>query len=204
MSTNPSSTNTGMTNASGPIVSDHSHAASTECSVDTTIVGVADEIWSELVAASLPENPSSISSYYNDMIKDDDKSDFKLSYELTINEYVNIPLKLTWNLNVEYNKFSINMTSSEAPICLCHLTIFTAYKLKVFGEDTFGKVASRCKAAASVINYLLEQNRVFYSAISGRQCIPTRLQSLSDETFKAAIFDLVKCVVDTNLQCHYV
>jgi hypothetical protein len=88
MSTNPSSTNAGTTNASGPIVSDLSHAASTERSVDTTIVGVADEIWSELVAASLVENPSSISSYYNDMIKNDDKSDFKLPSELTINEYV--------------------------------------------------------------------------------------------------------------------
>jgi hypothetical protein len=32
--------------------------------------------------------------------------------------------------------------------------MFTAYKLKVFGEDAFGKVASRYKAAASVINYL--------------------------------------------------
>ena len=74
MGTSPSSTNAGTTNASGPIASDHSHAASTEHSVDTTIVGVADEIWSELVVALLVENPSSISSYYNDMIKNDDKS----------------------------------------------------------------------------------------------------------------------------------
>jgi hypothetical protein len=116
MSTNPSSTNAGTTNASGPIVSDHSHAASSECSVDTTIVGVADEIWFELVAALFVENPSSISSFYNYLIKNDDKSDFKLPSELTINEYVTIPPKLTWNLNVKYSKFSINMTSSEAPI----------------------------------------------------------------------------------------
>jgi hypothetical protein len=53
--------------------------------VNTTIVAVADEIWSELVAALLVENPSSISSCYNDMIKNDDKSDFKLPFELTIN-----------------------------------------------------------------------------------------------------------------------
>jgi hypothetical protein len=91
MGTSPSSTNAGTTNASGPIASDHSHAASTEHSVDTTIVGVADEIWSELVVALLVENPSSISSYYNDMIKNEDKSDFKLPSELTINEFINIP-----------------------------------------------------------------------------------------------------------------
>jgi hypothetical protein len=44
----------------------------------------------------------------------------------------------------------------------------------------------------------------FYPTTSGRQRIPARLQSLSDETLKAAIFDLVKCVVGTNLQHHYV
>ena len=91
MSTNPSSTNAGTTNASGTIVSNHSHAASTDCSVDTAFVGVADEIWSELVVALLVENPSSISSYYNDMIKNEDKSDFKLPSELTIKEFINIP-----------------------------------------------------------------------------------------------------------------
>jgi hypothetical protein len=72
----------------------------------------------------------------------------------------------------------------------------------VFGEDTFGKVASRCKAAAAMINYLLEQKRVFYPLLCSHQRIPACLKSLSDETFKAAIFDLVKCVVVTNLQCH--
>jgi len=50
----------------------------------------------------------------------------------------------------------------------------------------------------------LEQNHVFYLTTSGHRRIPARLQSLSDETFKAAIFDLVKCVADTNLQHHYV
>jgi hypothetical protein len=176
----------GSSNAVGVVAYGHSQLASTDHSVaDTTI---ADEIWSELVAASLVENPASVVSYYNDMIKNDDKSDFKLPSELTTDEYTKILPKLTWNIHVKYIKFSINMVSSEAHICLCHLLIITAYRLKVFGEDAFGKVASRCKAAAVVINYLLEQNPVFYPVSSGRQRIPTRLQSLSDETFKAAIF----------------
>jgi hypothetical protein len=165
----------GSTNAVGAVVSEHSRVDSTDHSVYTTIVGVADEIWSKLVAASLVENPASISSYYNDMIKNEDKSNFKLPSELTVDEYIKIPPKLTWTLNVKYSKFSINMISSETPFCLCHLLMFTAYKLKVFGEDAFGKVASRCKATTVVINYLLEQNHVFYPVSSGRQRIPARL-----------------------------
>jgi hypothetical protein len=199
------SSSPGSNNAVGAGGNENSQRISADCSVaDTTIAGVAVEIWSELVAASLVENPATVVSYYNDMVKNDDKSDFKLPSELTLDEYTKIPPKLTWNINVKYSKYSINMVSSEAPIRLCHLLIITAYRLKVFGEDAFGKVASRCKAAASVINYLLEQNRVFYPVTSGRQRIPARLRSLSDETFKSAIFDLVKCVVDTNLQRHYV
>jgi hypothetical protein len=108
--------------------------ARSEHSVDSTIVIIADEIWSQLVAASLVENTTSISSYYNNMLKNEDKSDFKLPYELTVDEFHNIPPKLTWILNYKYSKFSINMLSSEAHIHLGHLLIFTAYNLKVFGE----------------------------------------------------------------------
>jgi hypothetical protein len=89
--------------------------------VDTTIVRVASEIQSQLVKALLAENLDSISSYYNDMIKNEDKSDFKLPSGLTVDELQNIPPKLTWNLNVKHSKFSINRISSEAPICLCSL-----------------------------------------------------------------------------------
>jgi hypothetical protein len=69
--------------------------------VGTTIVGVADENRSLLVVASLVENPASISSYYNGMIKNEDKSDFKLPSALTVDEFINIPPKLTFNLNVK-------------------------------------------------------------------------------------------------------
>jgi hypothetical protein len=152
----------GSGNAVGVFANEHSQLASTDHSVaDFTILGVEDEIWSELVATSLVENPASVASYYNNMIKNDDKSNFKLPSELTTDEHTKIPPKLTWNINVKYSKFSINMVSSEAPIHLCHLLIITAYRLKVFGEDAFGKVASRHKAAAVVINYLLEQNGFF-------------------------------------------
>jgi hypothetical protein len=170
------SSSPGSNNAVGVVANENSQLASADHSVaDTTIVGVVDEIWLELVVASLVENPATVVSYYNDMIKNDDKSHFKLPSELTLDEYTKIPPKLTWNINVKYSKYSINMVSSEAPIHLCHLLIMTAYRLKVFDEDAFGKVASQCKAAAVVINYLLEQNRVFYPVSSGRQRIPARL-----------------------------
>jgi hypothetical protein len=80
--------------------------------------------------------------------------------------------------------------------------MFTAYKRKVFGEDAFGNIASRCKAALSIIYW--NRTVFFYPTTSGCQRIPARLRSLSDEIFKAAIFDLVKFMVDTNLQHHYV
>ncbi len=65
------------------------------------------------MAASWVESPASISSYYNDMIKNEDKSDFKLPSELTVDEFINITPKLNGNLNVKYS--AINMISSEAP-----------------------------------------------------------------------------------------
>jgi hypothetical protein len=83
-------------------------------------------------------------------------------------------------------------------------THFTASKLKVFGDDAFGKVTSRCKVAAAVVNYLMEKNRVFFAVASGRQRIPGCVRLINEETFKSAVVDIVKCVADANLQCHYV
>ena len=90
------------------------------------------------------------------------------------------------------------------PIRLCHLLIFTACKLKVFGDDAFGKVTSRCKVAASVMNFLLQKNRVFFPVTAGHQRIPARVRLINQETFKAAVVDIVKCIADANLQRHYV
>ncbi len=58
--------------------------------------------------------------------------------------------------------------------------------------------------ASSIVNYLLEKNRVFFPVTSGRQRVPTRVRIMNDETFKSAVLDLVKCCSDTNLQRHYV
>jgi hypothetical protein len=40
--------------------------------------------------------------------------------------------------------------------------MLTAFKLKVFGDDTFGKVSTHCKVGAGVINLILENNFAFF------------------------------------------
>jgi hypothetical protein len=127
------------------------------------VINISEEIWKELEVASAVEAPLRIRPYYNDIIKNEDKSDFKRPMELTAAEYTTILPKLNWNFSVKYSLCSINMDLLK-PICLCHLLLFTASKLKVFGDDAFRKVTSRCKVAAEVVNYLMEVNRVFFSS----------------------------------------
>jgi len=171
-------------------------------SVDN-VVAISDEIWNELEAASVVEAPLGVKPYYNDMIKNEDRSDYKRPMELSAAEYSSIIPKLNWNFSVKYSLCSINMDLIK-PIRLCHLLIFTASKLKVFGDDAFGKVTSRCKVAAAVVNYLMEKNRVFFAVASGRQRVPGRVRLINEETFKSAVVDIAKCVADANLQRHYV
>jgi hypothetical protein len=79
-----------------------------------------------------------------------------------------------------------------------------AFKLKIFGDDAFGKVSSRCKVAAKAVNHLLEVNTVFFPAGSIRAKIPLRVHPLNEETFKSAVVDLLKCTNDTSVQRFYV
>lgn len=81
--------------------------------------------------------------------------------------------------------------------------ILVAFRLKIFGDDAFGKVASHCKLGASIVNLLMEKNTVFFPTGGIRNRQPVRVRPLNDETFKSAIVDLLKCMNDTNLQRHY-
>jgi hypothetical protein len=99
--------------------------------------------------------------------------------ELTAAEYTSILPKLNWNFSVKYSLLSINMDLLK-PICLCHLLLFTASKLKVFGDDAYGKVISRCKVAAAVVNYLMEVNRVFFQLLQDRRVF----LAVSDKSMK--------------------
>ena len=84
------------------------------------------------------------------------------------------------------------------------LLILTTLRLKIFGDDAFGKVSARCKVGLGIINYLLEKNLVFFPAGAVRAHVPVCLRPLNEETFKAAILELTKCTSDTNHQCNYV
>jgi hypothetical protein len=104
------------------------------------------------------------------VIKNEDKSDFKCLMEVTTTEYNIILPKLNWNFSVKYSLFSINVDLLK-PVHLCHLLMFTVSnmfavsKLKVFGDDAFGKVISRYKVAAAAVNYLMEVSHVFFKLL---------------------------------------
>ena len=111
------------------------------------ITDIIQEIWNELVVASAVEAPLNIKPYYNEMVKVEDPTnakvmvDFKLPSEMTLVEYKSLPAKNNWQSNIKYSLYSINRDDGDAPIRLCHLIMVTAYKLKVFGDDAFGKVS---------------------------------------------------------------
>jgi hypothetical protein len=80
----------------------------------------------------------------------------------------------------------------------------TAFKLKIFGNDAFGKVSTRCKVGSSVINNMLEKNTVFSPSSSVQARLPFHACPLNEETFKSVVVELLKCSNDTNVQRHYV
>jgi hypothetical protein len=115
---------------------------------------------------------------------------FKKPSELSTVEYNGLLAKYNWNTYFKNSPFSINKYSAEAPISLCQLLIVTAHKLKVFGDDAFGKVSSCCKVGAAVLNHFMEQNSVLFPAGSIRSRFPVCAHVLHEETFKATVVDM--------------
>jgi len=173
------------------------------------IEDVSSEIWKELEEASKVEPPLNIKPYYDDMVKREDPIskevvDFKKPSEMTVEEYKQLPAKYNWNSNVKYSLLSINKNSENTPIQLCHLLMVTAFRLKVFGDDAYGKVSAHCRNGAAIVNLLLQTNMVFFPAGAARFRTPVCVRPLNEETFKAAVVELAKCTSDTNLQRNYV
>jgi len=112
------------------------------------VASVSEEIWNDLVVASRIEQPMQVKPFYNDMVKKEDPNnnkvflDFKKPSEMTTDEYNSVTAKSNWNSNIKYSLYSINKLSEDTPIRLCHLLMHTAFKLKIFGDDAFGKVSS--------------------------------------------------------------
>ncbi len=125
--------------------------------MEEEVVILANEIWSELVASSAVEPPRGMKPFYNECVLHEDKAQFKRPTEMSIEEYKEISPWHLWNVNLKFSFFSISLDNTIV-ICLCLLLMLTAHKLKVFGEDAFGKVTTRCSVAANITNYLLKQN----------------------------------------------
>jgi hypothetical protein len=142
--------------------------------VDNDVFTIATEIWSELEASSAIEPPLMVKPFYIDMIKKEDKIVFKRPLEMMTAKYLSVTPKLNWNATVKYSLFSISSYPLSL-IHLCHLLVFTAGKLKVFGEDAYGKVTAQCKVGSQIINHLLEKNHVFLPVTAGCQHVPTRV-----------------------------
>ena len=71
--------------------------------IDNEILVIATEIWSELEAASSVEPPLMVKPFYNKMVKNEDKSDFKKPLEMTTAEYNSVTPKaqirwVPWNV----------------------------------------------------------------------------------------------------------
>ncbi len=64
--------------------------------IDVAVVEVANDIWADLVVASTIKAPFLITPYYNEMIKKEDKTDYKLLSALMVEEYRAVPPKTNW------------------------------------------------------------------------------------------------------------
>ncbi len=69
-----------------------------------------------------------------------DEAEFKTPSSMPDEEYNSFLGKSNWTGVVKYSLYSINLHYPDKPIRLCHLLMHTASKLKMFGDDAFGKV----------------------------------------------------------------
>ncbi len=129
--------------------------------MEEEVVILANEIWSELVASSAVESLRGMKPFYNECVLHEDKTQFKHPTEMSVTEYKEISPRHLWNANVKFSFFSICLDNTIV-ICLCHLLTLTAYKLKVLGEDAFGKVTTRCSVPANITNIFLNKTESFF------------------------------------------
>ncbi len=132
-----------------------------------SITQIAFDLWNELVAAALVDLPLNVKAFYDDIVKVEDPAnskvlvDFKQPSEMSQEEYQSLPAKCNWNGNVKYSVISINK-DPDILIWLCHLIMLAAFKLKIFGDDAFGKVSSGCKVGTTIVKHILEKNFIFF------------------------------------------
>jgi hypothetical protein len=122
--------------------------ANDDITMDNTMIDIANDIWSTLADAATVEAPLSRMPFHDEVLRSEDKTDYKKPLELLLDKYKAVVPKTNLNFNVKYTLFSINMAAADKPIHLYRLLMYATYKLKVFGEDAFGKFTAHCKTSA--------------------------------------------------------
>ena len=56
--------------------------------------------WTELMTAATVDVPLLVKQYNNDVVKNEDMTDFKMPPEMSITEYNTVAAKLNWNVTV--------------------------------------------------------------------------------------------------------
>ncbi len=79
-----------------------------------------------LADAATVEAPLSTKPFYDEVLKNEDKPDFKKPSQLLLDKYTAVIPKTNWNFTVKYSLFSINMAAADKPICLWSLLMYAA------------------------------------------------------------------------------
>jgi hypothetical protein len=136
-----------------------------------TIIDLARIIMAELVAASRVAPAEECLPYFDKTVKNTSDTGLvkadgtaKLSYvpfktpsSMTNIEYMNHPGTANWTADKKASKYSILQSDS---VLFQHLIVHASFIIKVYGQ--FGKVGERFGIDATVIQHILDKNKVFF------------------------------------------
>jgi len=77
--------------------------ANADNTMDNTTIDIANEIWSALAEAAAIEAPLSMKPFHDEVLKNEDKTDYKKPSELLLDEHKAAVPKTNWNFNVKYS-----------------------------------------------------------------------------------------------------
>jgi hypothetical protein len=119
----------------------------TDCNaMDNTTIDIANDIWCALADAATVE--LSIKPFYDEVLKNEDKPDFKKPSEFLLDKYKAVVPKTNWSFNVKYILLSIKMAATDKPICLWHLLMYAAKVKEVFGDCSLQDSSCYCKLSS--------------------------------------------------------
>ena len=148
-------------------------SASTASSVilDTASADLAITILGDLIAASNVAPPVGCLPFFDKTVKVPSDTGVvkpdgtaKMSYTpfktpglMTLFEYMSQPSNANWTADKKTSKYSI---LPHDAVLLQHLVVHTCCIVKVYGQ--FGKVGERYAAAASIVQHILDNNKVYF------------------------------------------